>query len=145
MCNMAILVVEFSRERYKIRKFFWLKINCSQMKLPNLENWSIGKLTKSAKIGRSKWFFYVKNHWNLSDFFIERYKFRSPFFDNDIFWWYQFLNYFIFWNDVQFSTARHYSNYHNFIWLQLIFSQKPFFEKLHNRYCHTKCLLCNKA
>ena len=27
-----------SREGYKIRKVFWLKINCSQMKLPNLEN-----------------------------------------------------------------------------------------------------------
>ena len=31
-------------------KGFWLKINCSQMKLPNLENWSSGELSKSAKI-----------------------------------------------------------------------------------------------
>ena len=38
--GMAIPVVEFSSEVYKIRKFFWLKINCSQMKLPNLEKWN---------------------------------------------------------------------------------------------------------
>ena len=35
---MAIPVVEFSREGYKIKKVFWLKIKCSQMNLPNLEN-----------------------------------------------------------------------------------------------------------
>ena len=29
---------------------FGLNINCSKMKLPNLENWSSGKLPKSAKI-----------------------------------------------------------------------------------------------
>jgi hypothetical protein len=39
---MAILVVEFSREGYKIS-------SSSQMKLP-LEKWSSGKLSKSAKI-----------------------------------------------------------------------------------------------
>ena len=52
---MAILFVEFSREGYKIgkvifgiqnRKGFWLKINCSQMKLLNFKNWSSGKLSK---------------------------------------------------------------------------------------------------
>ena len=42
---MAIPVVEFSRERYKIIKVFWLKINCSHMKLLNFENWSSGKLS----------------------------------------------------------------------------------------------------
>ena len=31
-------------------KGFFLKINCSQMKLPNLEDWSSSKLSKSAKI-----------------------------------------------------------------------------------------------
>ena len=41
---MAIPVVEFSRNGYKIR--FWLKINCSQMKLLNFENWSSGELSK---------------------------------------------------------------------------------------------------
>ena len=35
---MVIRVVEFSREGYKIRKVFWLKINCIQMKLSNFEN-----------------------------------------------------------------------------------------------------------
>ena len=50
MIVMAIPVVEFSREGYKIRKVFVLKINCSQMKLLNLENWSSGELSKNAKI-----------------------------------------------------------------------------------------------
>ena len=31
-------------------KDFCLKINCSQMKLPNFENWCSGKLSKIAKI-----------------------------------------------------------------------------------------------
>ena len=43
---MEILVVEFSREGYNIRKVFWLKINRSQMKLLNFENWSDGELSK---------------------------------------------------------------------------------------------------
>jgi hypothetical protein len=50
-------------------KGFWLKINCSQMKLPNLVNWSSDELSKSAKIWLSKSIFYVKNHQNLSEFF----------------------------------------------------------------------------
>ena len=49
----------------------------SRMKLPNLENWSSGELSKSAKIWH-KSIFNVKNHPNLSDFFfIEEYEFRS--------------------------------------------------------------------
>ena len=44
---MAILVVEFSRKEYKIRKA--KKTNCSQMKLLNLEDWSCGELSKRAK------------------------------------------------------------------------------------------------
>ena len=31
-------------------KGFWLKINFSQIRLSNLENWSSGELSKSAKI-----------------------------------------------------------------------------------------------
>ena len=30
-------------------KGFWLKINCSQKKLPNLENWSSGELSNNGK------------------------------------------------------------------------------------------------
>ena len=37
--GMAIPVVEFSRDGYKIRKDFWLKNNCSQMKSLKFENW----------------------------------------------------------------------------------------------------------
>ena len=43
---MAIPVVEFSREGYKNKKRLWLKINCSQIKLLNFENWSNGELSK---------------------------------------------------------------------------------------------------
>ena len=66
VASMTIQVVEFSREGYKIRKVFWLKINCSQMKLSNLENWSCGEMSKSAKIRHSKSILYVKNQVNLS-------------------------------------------------------------------------------
>ena len=41
--DMAIPVVQFSGEGNKV---FWLKINYSQMKLPNFENWSNGELSK---------------------------------------------------------------------------------------------------
>jgi len=45
---MAILVVEFPREGYKIRKFFWIKINIgTQRKLLNFENWSNDELLKN--------------------------------------------------------------------------------------------------
>ena len=36
------------------QKYFWLKINCIQMKLPNFENWSNGE---RSKIGHN----YSKN------------------------------------------------------------------------------------
>ena len=41
--SMAIPVVEFSREGYKIRKIFCHR---SQIKLWNFENWSRGELSK---------------------------------------------------------------------------------------------------
>ena len=46
LLGMAIPVVEFSRNVYKIRKVFWLKINCSQMKWPNFDNWKIASFQK---------------------------------------------------------------------------------------------------
>ena len=42
---MEVPVVDFSRERSKIRDFR-LKNNCSQMKSLNFENWSSGQLSK---------------------------------------------------------------------------------------------------
>ena len=48
--NMAIPVMEFSREGYKSKKGFWLKINWSQMKLMNFANWLNGEVSKSAEI-----------------------------------------------------------------------------------------------
>ena len=39
------------------------------MKLPDLENWTSGKLPKSTKIWLSKSIIYVKNYSNLSDIF----------------------------------------------------------------------------
>ena len=47
---MAIPVVEFLREGYKIRKTFWLKINCIQIKSLNFVNWLNEEVSKSAKI-----------------------------------------------------------------------------------------------
>ena len=45
--TMAVLVVEFSSQGYKIRKIFFLsKINCSQLKLLNFENWSSASCQK---------------------------------------------------------------------------------------------------
>ena len=43
---MAIPIVVFPRKGYKIRKVF----GCSQVKVLNFENWSNGKVSKSAKI-----------------------------------------------------------------------------------------------
>ena len=86
------------------------------MKLPNLENWSSGELSKSAKIWLSKLIFYVKNHLNVSHFFslkntnLGAHFLLLTFFDNV-----NFLNPFIFYTDIQFLTARHYSNSQNSI------------------------------
>ena len=41
---MAFPVVKFSREGCKIRKVFWLKINCSQIKSLNFANWCNGEV-----------------------------------------------------------------------------------------------------
>ena len=48
---------------------FWLKINCSEVKLLNSANWCNGDVSKSAKIWHLKSIFYVKIHPNLFDFF----------------------------------------------------------------------------
>ena len=59
---MAIMVVEFSREGYKIRKVFRLKSTaCSQMKLLNFENWSSGELSKIGPHFRKKSYSSMKN------------------------------------------------------------------------------------
>ena len=47
---MAIPVVEFSREEYKIRKVFGKKINSSKMKLLNFANRCSREVSKSPKI-----------------------------------------------------------------------------------------------
>ena len=62
--------VDFSKKISKRKIFFWFDLHrCSH------------GLSKSASIWLSKSIFYVKNHWNLSDFFfIEEYQFRSRFF-----------------------------------------------------------------
>ena len=68
MTSMAIRIVEFSNEWYKIRNIFPKK-QLTQRKLLNFEFWINGKLSKSAKTWLSKSIFYVKNHPNLSHFF----------------------------------------------------------------------------
>ena len=49
--TMAFPVVEFSREGYKIRKLFWLKINCKQIKIIKFCKLVLnGEVSKSMKI-----------------------------------------------------------------------------------------------
>ena len=82
---MAMQVVEYSREGYKFERFL-AKNQLQSKKLPNLENWSSGELSKSAKILLSKSIFYVKKHPDGShDFFTEKYLFRVTFFVTEIF------------------------------------------------------------
>ena len=50
MYFMAIPVVEFLKEGYKIRKFFFQKINRSQMKSLNFVNWCNGEVSKSNEM-----------------------------------------------------------------------------------------------
>ena len=46
MADLAIPVMEFFKGGIQNQKDFLLKINCSQMKLLNFENWSSGELSK---------------------------------------------------------------------------------------------------
>ena len=71
---MATLVVEFSREGYKIRKVFGQKSTVVKW---NYQIWRIGVVVSCQKVPNLsfKVNFLVKNHPNLSDFFfIEEYK-----------------------------------------------------------------------
>ena len=67
---MAVPVVEFSWEGYKIRKVFGQKSTVAKW-----NNWILwigvpdGEVSKSAEIWLSKSIFYVKNHRHLSHFF----------------------------------------------------------------------------
>ena len=100
--NMAVPVVEM--EVYKIRKVF-------------------------AKIWLSKSIFYVKYHWNLSD------------------WRIKMKEHCIFWNDAQVLTSRYYSKvqfsrFNNFFRVCWFFAKNLSYFislpwKLHNRYCHS--------
>ena len=74
---MAIPIVEFSREGYKFR--FWLKINCSQLKLLNFANWC-NSLIASSK----SWSFYVNLKIYLNLFEISYYLLK---FENLIQFW----------------------------------------------------------
>ena len=79
---MAILVVVFSREGYKIRKV----LARNQLQSNEIIEFLMGRCQKVPKCDFKSDFFDVKNHQNLSDFFfIEEYKFRNKFFVSDIF------------------------------------------------------------
>ena len=76
--------------------------------------------------------------------FIEEYQLRYTFFVFDIFWSHQFLNNFIFWNDVQFLTPLHNNpilKFNDFLWVCWFLGKNlsyfvPPVWKLHNPYCH---------
>ena len=44
--TQTMTIVEFFKGGIQNYKGFWLKINCSQMKLPKFDNWSDGELSK---------------------------------------------------------------------------------------------------
>ena len=76
MRNMAIPVVEFSREGYKIRKVFVLTINYTQMKSLNFANWCNGLHTfkLQQKVLKSEFqsqFFTLGQKSSKTFFFIE--------------------------------------------------------------------------
>ena len=126
---MAIPVVEFSRQGYKISKYYWLRINCSPMKSLNFVDWCNGEVSKSAQFWLSKSIFYVKNHLYLSEsIFIEEFQNRSTFFVIDTFdslpLYSNSQNSMISF-DYNWFLAKNLSNLVSFPW------------KLHNRYCHT--------
>ena len=79
LVTMAIPVMEFQVLGYKIRKIFPQNLHIKR-KLLNFKNCCSWEVSKSAKIWHSKSIFYVKNHRNLSQFFIEEYQFRITFF-----------------------------------------------------------------
>ena len=68
MHHMAIRFVEFSSGGIKLERFS-PKNQQTQRRFLNFENWTIGEVSKKAKILLSKSIFYVKNHLNLSHFF----------------------------------------------------------------------------
>ena len=97
---MAISVLEFSREGYKIRKVFGK--NSTVVKW-GYRIWRIGVMASCQKVP----IYYVKNHLNLSEIFKSLYFLKwCPIFDS--------------------SPLLQISKFNNFIWLKLIFSQKPF-------------------
>jgi hypothetical protein len=86
MPTMAIPVMEFLSKGCKIRKFFWLKINCNQMKSLNFANWCDGEVSKVPKSDFQSQFPKSKIiRIFLILFFIEEYELKSTFFVIDIF------------------------------------------------------------
>ena len=130
---------------------FCSKINRIQMRLLYFVNWHSVRASKSAKIVLSKSIFYVKNQPNFfKKKFIEEYQFRRTFFVKNIF----FLDsvfeplYFLKLGPIFVGpTLCQFTNYSNFIWLLVIFEQKPCFlgpsrEKLNDVTDISVLLLC---
>jgi hypothetical protein len=102
-------------------------------------------MSKSVKIWLSKSIFYVKNHPNLSLFFINENQFRSTLFVTDIFWWNQFLEFFITKMMPYFWQLQN-SKFNNFLWVCWFLCKNlsnfvPPNWKLHNPYCHNAGLV----
>ena len=66
---MAVRAVKVLKGGTKLERLL-PKNQHTERKLLNFEFWINGKLSKSAKIRLSKSIFYVKNHLNLSQFFL---------------------------------------------------------------------------
>ena len=89
----------------------------TQRKLLNFENWCSEEVSKSAKIWLSKSIFYVKNHLNLSNFFLLKNNNLGAHFNFMLLTFFDNINFKLlyYYNDAQFLTARHYTNSQNSI------------------------------
>ena len=96
----------------------------TQRKWLNFENWCSGKLSKSAKIRLSKSIFYVKNHWNLSQFFLslKNTNLRAH-------WHFLIMSifktlYFLKWGPISDSSPLHqFAKFKTFLWLCWFFGK----------------------
>mgnify|MGYP007048494152 CR=1 FL=1 len=102
-------------------EWFWTVVKWSYQ----MENWSSGELSKSAKISLSKSIFHVKIHSNLSEFFSLKITNWGAHFLLLITSIFEPL-YFLKWCPIFDSLPLLQLSNRNFILLQLIFGQKPF-------------------
>ena len=126
---IAIPVVEFSRQGYKIRKVFGKKSTLFKW---NYQILRIGVMASCQKLGIilvingfKNWFYQkmsITTNVLLNSYSSMKKKFRKIPMIFDIENWLWKSNFGTFWH----LPLLQFSKFGNFIWIQLIFSQKPF-------------------